>query len=265
MLELAGISKKLGNKSVLDQISFTLKPGRSLAIVGESGCGKSTLARIILSLEQPSSGSVIFQGNPAPVKGTSNFKQWYRQIQIVFQNNAASLDPRMTILQSLEEPLRHYTRLNCAARRKRSTEYAAITGFPVELLEVRPGQLSGGQYQRACIARALIVQPKLLVCDEIVSNLDSIHQAKIIALLKKLQREHQLTLIFITHDLALVPSLCQDVIVMREGRIMEQFETAGMDNMQHHPYTQSLLDAAHQLTYKWISLTSCLPLLHSSK
>ncbi|WP_042167720.1 ABC transporter ATP-binding protein [Paenibacillus gorillae] len=247
MLEINEITKVIGTKSVLDSISLSIPNGGSLAIVGESGSGKSTLARIVMALERPTSGGVQFNGCEAPYKGAAAFKDWYRQIQFVFQNTTASLDPRMTIAQSLEEPLSRFMDMGKNERKERIAEYAGKVGLPPHLLAGKPGRLSGGQYQRACIAKALIVKPKLLVCDEIVSNLDLLHQHQIIELLHTLKIEQRLSLLFITHDLSLVAGLCEEIAVLKEGQLVERFSSSAIHSPGHHPYTQSLLDAARSL------------------
>ncbi|WP_368859109.1 ATP-binding cassette domain-containing protein [Cohnella sp. GbtcB17] len=140
----------------------------------------------------------------------------------MFQNTKSALNPRMTVFQSLEEPLLHYSNLDRRQRRDEVHAYAARVGLPMDKLPARPNQLSGGQYQRACIARALIAKPQLLVCDEIVSNLDMIHQVKIITLLKQLKSEAGISLLFITHDLRVVRELCDEVLVMVNGSIKEK-------------------------------------------
>ncbi|GGG64997.1 ABC transporter ATP-binding protein [Paenibacillus radicis (ex Gao et al. 2016)] len=247
MLEIDEISKTIGTKTVLDRITLSISSGASLAIVGESGSGKSTLARIVMALERPTSGVIRFNGIAAPHKKTSDFKDWYRQIQFVFQNTTASLDPRMTIAQSLEEPLTGFTGMGKNERKERIAEYAEKVGLPPHLLAERPGRLSGGQYQRACIAKALVVKPKLLICDEIVSNLDLLHQHQIIELLHTLKIEQQLSLLFITHDLSLLAGLCEEIAVLKEGQLVERFASSAIHASGHHPYTQSLLNAARSL------------------
>ncbi|WP_438350872.1 ABC transporter ATP-binding protein [Paenibacillus sp. FA6] len=247
MLEITKLSKMIGKRLILERIDLTVQAGRSLAIVGESGSGKSTLARLIMALERPTSGQILLDGIPPPTTKTSGYRSWYRQIQFVFQNTTASLDPRMTISQSIEEPLYHFTKLNKSERKELVIEYATKMGLPLTLLNAVPSHLSGGQYQRACIAKALIVKPKLLVCDEIVSNLDIIHQHTIIELLQQLKVEQQLSLIFITHDLSLVSNLCEDILVMKDGRMVELFDSDCMQSGSHHAYTESLLHAVEIL------------------
>ncbi|OMF21919.1 hypothetical protein BK133_27515 [Paenibacillus sp. FSL H8-0548] len=248
MLEINQLSKSVGEKIILDKLEIRLPIGRSLAVVGESGSGKSTLAKMIMALARPTSGSISFDGVVAPQHKTSDFKAWYRQIQLVFQNTAASLDPRMTIMQSIEEPLRYFTKLGKSDRKQLAAEYADLVGLPSLLLTSLPNQLSGGQYQRACIAKALILKPKLLVCDEIVSNLDVIHQHKIIKLLQKLREEQKLSLVFITHDLSLVTSLCDQIMVMKNGRMVELFNSETLHSKDRHPYTRSLLETARLIS-----------------
>jgi ABC-type dipeptide/oligopeptide/nickel transport system ATPase subunit len=253
MLEIRHLFKSIANKPILENMNLTLQSGRSLAIVGESGSGKSTLARLIMALERPTSGHIFFNGIAAPSKKTADFKRWYEQIQFVFQNTAASLDPRMTILQSIEEPLCHFTTLNKNERKELVIEYASKVGLPQPLLHSVPGHLSGGQYQRACIAKALIVKPQLLICDEIVSNLDIIHQHKIIELLQTLKAEQQLSILFITHDLSLVSGLCENILVMKDGKMVELMDSASIQSGHgdHHPYTTSLLNAVKMLGHHW--------------
>ncbi|WP_141505413.1 ABC transporter ATP-binding protein [Paenibacillus luteus] len=247
MLEIRQLSKTIGSKMILSDMEFSLPAGGSLAVVGESGSGKSTLARIIMALERPTVGDVRYEGTLAPTRKTAAFRGWYSEIQFVFQNTTASLDPRMTVGQSIEEPLRHFTKLGKAERREMTAEYAALVGLPLSLLAARPGLLSGGQYQRACIAKALIVKPKLLVCDEIVSNLDVIHQHKIMELLQRLKAEQNLSLLFITHDLTLVAGLCEQILVMKEGRMVELFDSDSLLSGERHPYTKALLEAVRLL------------------
>jgi len=253
MLEIKHLSKKIGSQTVLEDITLSIPGGGSLALVGESGSGKSTLARIIMALERPSSGSVIFNGAAAPgnraartarTARTTSFMQWYRQIQYVFQNTAASLDPRMTVLQSIMEPLECFTTMGKKARVEHAMLYAEKVGLSLDLMHRRPGRLSGGQYQRACIAKALVVKPKLLVCDEMVSNLDRIHQYQIIRLLQTLKSEEGLSLLFITHDLSLVPELCEHIAVLKEGRLVDYLDSTALHTSKFHPYTASLLEAA---------------------
>lgn len=253
MLQVLQLCKEMNGKQILNDIHFTIEAGGSLAIVGESGSGKSTLAQLIMALKQPTSGQIIFNGQHLPRKGIQAYKQWYRDIQIVLQNTASTLNPALSLFQCLEEPLINFTNLNRAERKKRVLEYLDKVGLREELLRYRPGRLSGGQYQRACLAKALIIHPKLLICDEIVSNLDIVLQQRIIELLKSIQREQGLSLLFITHDLSLVPGLCQDILVMKDGKKIEQFHTSDLHNESaRDAYTIALLKSTEMLEAKWM-------------
>ncbi|MFB5678127.1 ABC transporter ATP-binding protein [Paenibacillus terreus] len=252
MLQVQQLFKEMNGRQILNDINFVIEDGGSLAIVGESGSGKSTLAQLIMALKQPTSGHIIFNGQHLPRKGIKAYKKWYRDIQIVFQNTASTLNPALSLFKCLEEPLINFTGLNRTERKKRILEYLDKIGLREELLTSRPGKLSGGQYQRACLAKALMIHPKLLICDEIVSNLDIVLQQRIIELLKSIQQEQGLSLLFITHDLSLVPGLCQDILVMKDGRKIEQFHTSDLHNERaRDAYTITLLKSAEMLESKW--------------
>jgi oligopeptide transport system ATP-binding protein len=203
----------------VDDLHFDLQSGEALGIVGESGCGKSTLARALVGLQAPTAGGIVLAGRDVARLDEKAWRPLRRDIQMVFQDPLASLDPRMTIAQSVEEPLRALRpELDAAARTVRVAEILARVGLEPELAQRYPHELSGGQCQRAGIARALVVEPKVLVCDEPVSALDIAVQAQILALLSELQRERGLALIFISHDLAVVRQVCQRVLVIGSCR-----------------------------------------------
>jgi oligopeptide transport system ATP-binding protein len=228
----------------VDDLHFDLQPGEALGIVGESGCGKSTLARALVGLQRANGGGIVLNGRDVARLDEKAWRPLRRDIQMVFQDPLASLDPRMTIAQSVEEPLRALRpELDAGARTVRVAEILARVGLEPELAQRFPHELSGGQCQRAGIARALVVEPKVLVCDEPVSALDIAVQAQILALLSGLQRERNLALIFISHDLAVVKQLCQRVLVMYLGRVMEQAPAAELFARPRHPYTRALLAA----------------------
>ena len=228
----------------VDDLHFDLQPGEALGIVGESGCGKSTLARALVGLQRPTSGGIVLGGRDVARMDDAAWRPLRREIQMVFQDPLASLDPRMTIAASIEEPLRALRPdLDAAAREARVAEVIRRVELEPELAQRYPHELSGGQCQRAGIARALAVEPKVLVCDEPVSALDVAVQAQILKLLAGLQRERQLALIFISHDLAVVKQLCQRVLVMYLGRVMEQASAAELFGRARHPYTRALLAA----------------------
>lgn len=228
----------------VDGVSFDLYPGETLGVVGESGCGKSTLSRAILNLIPATDGEIVWMGKDLR-QGTE--KDWHavrRDIQMIFQDPLASLNPRMTIAQIIGEPLRvHRPELSEGDVMKRVRSMMAKVGLREQMINRYPHEFSGGQCQRIGIARALILEPKLIICDEPVSALDVSIQAQIINLLKELQREMGLALIFIAHDLAVVKHISDRVLVMYLGREMELAEKQALYEMPTHPYTRALLSA----------------------
>jgi ABC-type dipeptide/oligopeptide/nickel transport system ATPase subunit len=252
MLQVQQLFKEINGRQILKDINFSIEDGGSLAIVGESGSGKSTLAQLIMALKQPTSGQIIFNGRNLPSKGIKSYKAWYRDIQIVFQNTASTLNPSMSLFQCLEEPLINFTNLNRTERKNRILEYLGKVGLREDLLKNRPGKLSGGQYQRACLAKALMMNPKLLICDEVVSNLDIVLQQQMIELLMSIQKEQGLSLLFITHDLSLVSGLCTGILVMKDGKKVEQFNTSDLHHeRERDAYTITLLKSAEMLETAW--------------
>ncbi|HBS5719241.1 nickel import ATP-binding protein NikE [Klebsiella aerogenes] len=206
---------------VLRDIQFDIAPGETVALLGRSGCGKSTLARMLVGLETPRYGDVAWRGaSLTSLKGeaTGAFR---RDIQLVFQDAISAVNPRKTVREIISEPLRHLFSLSREERTQRVEEMLLAVDLAPALLNKRPAQLSGGQLQRVCLARALVVRPQLLILDEAVSNLDLMLQAEIIALLKRLQAQFATACLFITHDLRLVERFCQRVLVMDSGRIVE--------------------------------------------
>jgi oligopeptide transport system ATP-binding protein len=226
----------------VDDMHFDVQPGEALGIVGESGCGKSTLARTLVGLQRPTAGGIVLGGRDVVRLDEKGWRPLRREIQMVFQDPLASLDPRMTVAASIEEPLRSLRpEFDAAARAARIAAILQRVELEPALADRYPHELSGGQCQRVAIARALIVEPRVLVCDEPVSALDVAVQAQILALLAELQRERGLGLVFISHDLAVVRQLCQRVVVMYLGRVMEQAPAAELFARPRHPYTRALL------------------------
>jgi oligopeptide transport system ATP-binding protein len=225
-------------------VSFDLYPGETLGIVGESGCGKSTLARALLNLIPATAGKVIWMGRDMSAAAPADWQQVRRNVQMVFQDPLASLDPRMNIAQIVGEPLRtHRPELSAADVLARVKAMLVRVGLREDQLYRYPHEFSGGQCQRIGIARALILEPKLIVCDEPVSALDVSIQAQIINLLKDLQKEMQLALVFIAHDLAVVKHVSRRILVMYLGRTMELADKRELYADPKHPYTRALLSA----------------------
>jgi len=228
----------------VDGISFSIEKGDTFGLIGESGCGKTTLGRTILALEERTEGDAIFEGRSIFALSKRELRGMRRNVQVIFQDPFSSLDPRMTVRQILEEPFEiHGILPSPRGRRERILELMDVVGLPAAHLERYPHQFSGGQRQRIGIARALALNPKLIVCDEPVSALDVSIQAQILNLLQDLQRDFDLTYLFIAHDFSVVRHLCNKVAVMYLGRIVELGETDALFENPQHPYTEALLSA----------------------
>lgn len=255
LLEVKNLSKKfpikggllgrvVANVNAVNNVSFSIKKGETLGLVGESGCGKSTLGRCILRLIEPSSGEVFFDGKNITTMTAQELKDIRKRVQIIFQDPYASLNPRMTVESILAEPLEiHGLFPGKAEKRKRLRELLNYVQLPSDALSKYPHEFSGGQRQRICIARALAVQPDFIVCDEPVSALDVSVQAQIINLLMDLQKELGLTYLFIAHDLKVVEFISNRVSVMYLGNLVETAAAADLYGSPRHPYTKALISA----------------------
>jgi peptide/nickel transport system ATP-binding protein/oligopeptide transport system ATP-binding protein len=227
----------------VDGISFAIDPGRTLGVVGESGCGKTTTAKLVLGLEEPSGGSILFAGRDLAGLDTAGRRDYRRSVQAVFQDPYASLNPRLTAGEIVAEPLHNYPHVAGGKRRERVAELFARVGLRPEHAKKYPHEFSGGQRQRLGIARALALDPRLIIADEPVSALDVSVQAQVINLMADLQRQLGLSYLFIAHDLAVVQHISRRVAVMYLGRIVELARTGDLFTSPQHPYTEALLDA----------------------
>jgi oligopeptide/dipeptide ABC transporter ATP-binding protein len=230
------------NKAV-DGVSLTIRPGETLGLVGESGCGKSTLGRCIVNLYQPTAGEIFFEGRELSRLKNREIMPYRQDIQMIFQDPMESLNSRQTVGDIVEEPLIIHKIGNAASRKQRVRELLSIVGLPTRSVTRYPFEFSGGQRQRIGIARAIALNPKLIICDEAVSALDVSIQSQILNLLIDLQNEFNLSYLFIAHDLAVVKHISDRIAIMYLGRIVEIADSNEIHSNSRHPYTRSLLSA----------------------
>ncbi len=248
LLEVQNLTKYFttpaGQLHAVDGVSFKIEQGKTLGIVGESGCGKSTTGRTILKLIQPMGGKIIFDGEDITDFSAAKMRRLRTEMQIIFQDPFSSLDPRQSVLQLISEPmLEHKMYKSKAEVEKRALELMETVGLARRYMNVYPHELDGGRRQRIGVARALSVNPKLIICDEPVSALDVSIQAQILNLLRELQRNMGLTFIFITHDLSVVKYFSDDIAVMYLGQMVEKASSDDLFANPLHPYTKALLSA----------------------
>ncbi|ARC87280.1 nickel import ATP-binding protein NikE [Rhodovulum sp. MB263] len=228
--------------AALSEVSLEIDEGETVALLGRSGCGKSTLARLLCGLERPTTGEVLFEGMPLEACRGAAWLRMRRAVQMVFQDSPDATNPRQTVGRIVAEPLRHLTRLDRKGREARVAELLDLVELPPRIARMRPGQLSGGQLQRVCIARALAPEPRLVILDEAVSNLDLHLQASTLAFLGEIRRKRGIACLFITHDLRLVSRFADRVLVMDRGRIVEEAPSAELATLSH-PASQALREA----------------------
>ncbi|MGR3805673.1 ABC transporter ATP-binding protein [Marinibacterium profundimaris] len=233
----------------IDGVDFDLQPGRTLALVGESGSGKSTVARCIVRLLEPTDGDVVVHGNSVRPLNPVRMATMYRTLQMVFQDPNASLNPRMTVRKVLEEPLKLHLSMTQDERNARLSELVTLVGLGEEHLARYPHELSGGQRQRIGIARAISINPEVVLLDEPTASLDVSVRGQILDLLKRIQRELNLAYLFISHDLQVVRHVADEVAVMYLGQIVERGPTAEIFDNPRHPYTRALMSAAPVARY----------------
>ncbi|MCC8027286.1 MAG: ABC transporter ATP-binding protein [Clostridium sp.] len=248
LLEVENLVKffptKKGTLHAVDNVSFTIDKGKTLGVVGESGCGKSTTGRVILRLLEPTSGKVTFDGTDVSKLSVDEMRKMRTRMQIIFQDPFSSLNPRMTVSQAIEEPIRlHGIITDKKERDHRVLELMETVGLAARLYNTYPHELDGGRRQRIGIARALAVNPEFIVCDEPVSALDVSIQAQILNLMEDLQNQLGLTYMFITHDLSVVHHFSDDIAVMYLGKLLEKAPSDELFRNPAHPYTQALLSA----------------------
>ncbi len=234
---------KRGMLHAVDDISFQINPGETLGVVGESGCGKTTLGRTILHMTMPTSGTVIFDGKHYEHPTKAEMKELHEKMQIIFQDPYSSLNPRMSVSETIMEPLKLKGGMSKKELQERTIELMDTVGIALRFANSYPHELDGGRRQRIGIARALALDPKFIVCDEPVSALDVSIQAQIINLLLDLQDTKKITYIFITHDLSVVKYISDNILVMYLGQMVEMAPAAKLFESPLHPYTKALLSA----------------------
>jgi peptide/nickel transport system ATP-binding protein len=253
LLQVDHVDAAYGNAiKVLHDVAISVPRGRTVAVVGESGSGKSTLARVITGLLPPTKGRVVFDGKPLPPVLRNRSKDLLRRLQMIYQMPDTALNPRRRVRDILGRPLAHQMGLKGAERERRIAELLQMIELDERFLDRLPSELSGGQKQRICIARALAVKPDLIICDEVTSALDQIVAEEILKLLLRLQRELKVSYLYITHDLATVKAIADEIVVMFQGRVVQSGTRAEVLAPPHHPYTAKLLSSVPEMDPDWL-------------
>ena len=253
LLEVKNLTAAYGKHPVLHNVSFSVPLRQTVALVGESGSGKSTTARVISGLLRPREGQILWQGSPLPADFHRRSKTELRRIQMIYQTPDTSLNPKQRVRETIGRPLSFYLNMDRAPRETRIRELLSLVELePDQYIDRLPGELSGGEKQRVCIARAVAAEPELVICDEVTSALDQLVAEEILKLLDRLQREFDLSYIFITHDIGTVRAIADDVVVMYQGEVVESGPKAEMFVPPHHKYTDLLLASVPEMDPDWL-------------
>ena len=254
ILEIKNASAAYGkNLNVLHDINISVPRGKTVALVGESGSGKSTIARVVTGLLPPNQGEVLFNNEPLPAALSGRSTEQLQKIQMIYQMADTAMNPRHTVSEIIGRPLEFYLGLKGKEKEKRVIELLEMIELDESFFDRLPAELSGGQKQRICIARALAAQPEMIICDEVTSALDQIVQEGILKLLLKLQQELDITYIFITHDIATVRAISDEIVVMLEGKVVEQGMKDEIFSPPHPEYTELLLSSVPEMDPKWLT------------
>jgi len=239
--------RKRGKVHAVDDVSMTIRSGETMGVVGESGCGKTTLGRVIVHLEDSTDGKILLRGRDVTDLNRRQMREYHSEVQFIFQDPYSSLNPRYTVEATIQEPLRLSRKYSRQEIDKKTTEIMDLVGIAKRLRMAYPHEMDGGRRQRVGVARALSLDPKFIVCDEPVSALDVSIQAQILNLLQDLQKEKDLTYMFITHDLSVVRHISHNISVMYLGQLVEISPSRELFKTQYHPYTKALLSAVPSL------------------
>ena len=254
ILQIKNVTAAYGNAvRVLNDVTVTVPRGRTVAVVGESGSGKSTLARVITGLLPPMQGDIVFNGQSLPRALKDRSADTLRRIQMIYQMPDTALNPRQTVYETIGRPIEFYRGLTGAKKEARISELMKLIEMDDSYVDRFPGELSGGQKQRICIARALAAEPELIICDEVTSALDQIVQEGILQLLMRLQRELNVSYLFITHDIATVRAISDEIVVMFQGRVVQQGPKTKVLSPPHPPYTELLLSSVPEMDPDWLT------------